>query len=269
MSDIVPDHIHAGAYLVRSGVTEQSWVDLSDPLRLEFEYVRRIAEALDVTVLARPASERLRVVHVGGGGLSIPRYVAARRPRTAQVVLEPDAALVEQVRARLPLPRDALIRIRTTDGRSGLAAMRDDCADAVVVDAFVGAQVPGDLATLECFQAVAVVLRPGGVLAMNLGDKAPFEWGRRVLAGITKNFAHCALSAEIAVWKGRRYGNLVALAGDAPLPLSTLERTLTRAAFGYRLLAGPQLRSWVGNAEPFTDTDTRASLDPVALGWLR
>ena len=35
-----------GAFLVRTGKTQQSWVDPDDPLRLEFEYVQRIAEIL-------------------------------------------------------------------------------------------------------------------------------------------------------------------------------------------------------------------------------
>ena len=52
MSEIVPDHIHAGAFVVRSGVTEQSWIDLEDPTRIEFEYVQRIVEALQATPAA-------------------------------------------------------------------------------------------------------------------------------------------------------------------------------------------------------------------------
>ncbi len=269
MSEIVPDHIHPGAFVVRTGITEQSWVDLSDPVRLEFEYVRRIAEALEATVLTRPPAERLRVVHVGGGGLSLPRWVAAVRPRTAQVVLEPDSALVAAVRARLPLPRQSGIKIRETDGRSGIVEMPDEYADVVIVDAFAGAVVPADLATVEFFADLARVLRPGGVMAMNLGDRAPFGWGRRCLAGITTVFRHVAVSAEVPIWKGRRYGNLVVLAGQVPLPLALLERQLARADFPYRLLAGGSLAAWIEGAPPFSGEDVSASPDPVERGWLR
>ncbi len=269
MSEIVPDHIHAGAFVVRTGVTEQSWVDLSDPRRLEFEYVRRIAEALQATVLVRPAGQRLRVVHVGGGGLSLPRWVESVRPHTAQIVLEPDTALVAAVRAHLPLPRHSGIKIRETDGRTGVAQMPDDYADVVIVDAFAGAVVPAELATVEFFEDVARVLRSGGVMAMNIGDRSPFPWGRRCLAGVTAAFDHVAVSAEVPIWKGRRYGNLVVLAGQAPLPLALLERDLTRAAFPYRLLAGGSLAAWIEAAAPFSGTDAAPSPDPVAFGWLR
>lgn len=268
MSEIVPDHIHSGAFVVRTGVTEQSWVDLSDPRRLEFEYVRRISETLNATVLARPESQRIRVVHVGGGGLSLPRYIEAVRPQTAQIVLEPDSALVAAVRERLPLPRRSGIKIRETDGRTGLAAMPDDYADAIIIDAFAGAVVPAELVTAEFFGDVDRVLRDAGVMVMNLGDRSPFDWGKRCLAAITTWFGQVAVTAEIPVWKGRRYGNLVVLASRRPLPIAQLERDLTRADFPYRLVTAGPLAAWIEAAAPFTDADTRPSPDPVVRGWL-
>ena len=51
----------------------------------------------------------------------------------------------------------------------------------------------------------------------------PCNAGRRCLAGVAAAFRHVAVSAEIPVWKGRRYGNLVAVASAAPLPLVALE----------------------------------------------
>ena len=269
MSEIVPDHIHPGAFVVRTGITEQSWVDPSDPLRLEFEYVRRISEALQATVLARPAEERLRVVHVGGGGLSLPRYVEAVRPHTAQIVLEPDSALVAAVRERLPLPRRSGIKIREVDGRTGLAQMPDGYADAIIVDAFAAAVVPAELATAEFFADIARVLRAGGLMAMNLGDRAPFVWGRRCLAGVAASLRHVAVSAEVPVWKVRRYGNLVVLASGRSLPVAQPERDLARAGFPYRLLTAGTLAAWIEAATPFAGSDALPSPDPVAHGWLR
>ncbi|MBK9696277.1 MAG: fused MFS/spermidine synthase [Propionibacteriaceae bacterium] len=267
MSEIVPDHIHVGAFVVRSGLTEQSWVDLSDPLKLEFEYVRRIAEILEATILLRRPDERVRVVHLGGGGLTLPRYVEARRPHTAQIVLEPDVALIDQVRARLPLARHSGIKIRPMDGRTGVRELPDAYADLLIVDAFAGAQVPADLATEEFFADAARVLRPGGQLVMNLGDRAPFDWTKRCLAGLARSLPQQAVSAEVSVWKGRRYGNLVVLAGSRGLPTAALERAVARAAFPYRLVGAGSLTAWVGGAAPFTDADSRPSIDPVARGW--
>jgi spermidine synthase len=265
MNRVVPAPDDRRAFMVVSGKTEQSWVDPSDPLRLEFEYVQRIAEVLDVTVLARPDSERVRVIHVGGGGLTLPRYVEARRPHTAQVVMEPDARLTDQVRAALPLPRRTGIKVRPVDGRSGVAQLPDDYADAVIVDAFDGASVPPELSTLEFLADLSRALRADGLVMMNLTDSAPFGWARRCLAGFVATFAHVAVSAEVPVWKGRRFGNLVATAG-AFVPLQALERGLLRAPFPYRQVAGRDLARWIAGAPPFTAADAEPSPAPA---WSR
>ncbi|MFT4217154.1 MAG: fused MFS/spermidine synthase [Micropruina sp.] len=252
-----------GAFLVRTGATQQSWVDPGDPLRLEFEYIQRIAEMLRATVLRRPDDVRLRVVHLGGGGMTLPRWLAAVRPGTAQIVCEPDADLLVEVRRKLPLDRHSGVKVRTTDGRGGLAAMPADYADALIVDAFDGLHVPGSLATAEFFADAGRVLRPDGVALMNLADQAPFGWSQSCLAGFAASFPQLLVTAETAVWKGRRYGNLVALGTRVRLPLTELETAAGRALFGYRARSGPELRRWLGGAEPFTDDAPQDSAGPA------
>jgi len=264
MHDIVPAPEGGGAFVVKEGTTEQSWVDPSDPLHLEFEYVQRIVEALEATVLLRPMDERIRVVHIGGGGLTIPRYVAVRRPHSAQIVLEPDVDLVEQVRNRLPLPAHSGIKIRTSDGVSGIAEMPDAYADAIVLDAFAQASVPGDLVTDSFFADVRRVLRRGGVLAANVTDRPPLTWARRMVATVRQTWPHVLVSAEIPVWKGRRFGNLVVIASHASLPVAVLERDATRSAYPHRITSGSTLDDWLGGAMPFTTNDTQSSMPP---GW--
>ena len=80
----------------------QSHVDLDDPRHLEFEYMRRLGHVID---LAAPAGTPLRVLHLGGGGLTLARYVAATRPGSSQLAVESDAEVAELVRRRLPLGR--------------------------------------------------------------------------------------------------------------------------------------------------------------------
>lgn len=257
-----PDPFTPGAFRVLFGATAQSYVDPGDPLRLEFDYVQRICEALDATVLARPGPERLRVVHVGGGGLTIPRWVEARRPHTAQIVLEPDAELTEEVRRKLPLPARSGIKVRAVGGREGIAAMPAAYADAVILDAFAGAQVPAELATEEFLGEAARRLRPGGLFAANVTDRAPFYWAKRFAGGVAGRWASVAVVAEPSTWKGRRFGNLVVLASDAALPLTALEDAARRAAFPHRVVSGRELRRWGGGAQPWTDADAQPSTEP-------
>jgi spermidine synthase len=82
----------------------QSHVDLDDPLYLEFEYMRRLGHLAD---LAAPDGEPLRVLHLGGGGLTLARYVAAARPGSSQLAVDADGALVSLVRRLLPLDQPA------------------------------------------------------------------------------------------------------------------------------------------------------------------
>lgn len=178
--EIVPGD-RPGTFVLRMSGMNQSHVDVADPTRIGFDYVRRLADVVDVCA---PAGRSVRTVHVGGAAMTLPRYVCATRPRSAQLVLEPDTAVTELVRRELPLPPRSGIKVRPVDGRSGIAALRDQYADLVVLDAFADARVPAELVTAVFFADVARVLGPEGLFALNLTDRAPFGWTRRVVAGL-------------------------------------------------------------------------------------
>ncbi|NHC24392.1 spermidine synthase [Nocardioides sp. IC4_145] len=217
-------------WLVRRDGRDQSHVDLADPTHLAFDYVRRLGDVVD---LHRPAGEPTRVVHVGGAGLTLPRYVAATRPGSWQVVLEPDEALTASVRELLPLPRRSGIRVRPVDGRTGMAALRDDCADLVVLDAYDDGQVPAELVTTAFFADVGRVLAPGGWFLLNLSDRAPFGATRDAVAGLRTVFARTLVAAEPATLRARRAGNLTVVAG----PDDSLADALAARAAGGALAA--------------------------------
>ena len=234
-------------------------MDLDDPTRLEFDYVQRLADVVDC---AAGAGDRVRIVHLGGAGLTLPRYVCATRPHSAQVVFEPDAELTKFVREHLPLPARSGIKIRATDGRAGVAELRDAYAELLVVDAFVGARVPADLTTLDFFAQARRVLTGAGLILVNLTDRGPFDHARRVLAGLTATFPYAAFCAEPATLKGRRFGNLILLGSGAPIPLARLAERAGRSPFPYRVLHGARLTQLVAQAQPFTDADSAQSPPP-------
>lgn len=260
MSRLVPDPEQPGAWYVRIDGTDQSWVDPEDPTRLEFDYMQRIADVIDVQAAS---GQRLRALHIGGAGMTLPRYVAATRPTSAQVVLEPDAELTTEVRHHVPLPRNSGIKVRPIDGRSGVAAMRDGWgADVIVVDAFVGARVPAELTAVEFLTDLRRILAPGGVVLLNITDRTPFAYARRVLAGLAAVFAETLLSAEPATLKGRRFGNVLLAASDRTLPASALARRAAGSVFPYRVLHGQHLDRFASGAVPFTAADAEPSPEP-------
>lgn len=240
--EIVPAD-RAGSFLVHLDGMPQSHVDLVDPTRLAIDYVRRIGDLVDALVPAPPAP--LRVVHLGGAGLTLPRYVHATRPGSSQVVLEPDSRLTDLVREQLPLPRRSGIKVRPVDGRTGLATLR--ATDLVVVDAFAGARTPLELVTRE---ALARLREIAPTVVLNLVDRAPFAFARRVVAALVDP----VLVAEEPVLRGRRAGNLVVAAGVSSSGIGT-----SVLGSSYRLLEGVALRDRFGGGEPITDAE---------IGWV-
>lgn len=249
----VPDG--SGWILVMDEVA-QSWVDPDDPTRLEFAYMSRMADYLDG---AAPLGERMRVVHIGGGAMSLARYVAARRPTSPQIVLEPNEELTAKVREYLPLPAHSGIKVRARDGRAGLAEMPDDYAQAIIVDAFTEARVPASLISIEFFEDCFRVLHSDGLLLFNVIDVFPLSWTKRVLAGLASYADHLALSAESSVLKGRRHGNVVLAASRAPLDVDRIMRRAAGAVFPCRVLHGAQMSRFIGGAQVFHDDEATGS----------
>ncbi len=267
MDRLIPDRDNLGAFWVRFGPTSQSYVDPYQPEKLAFEYVQHIAMVLDHTVLDAPLERRLRVVHIGGAGMSIPRWVAWRRPGTAQVVCEPDTDLTAEVRRKIPLPPRSGIKVRDVDGRTGLTAMAGEWADVIIVDAFDGAQVPGELATAECLDDIRRVLRNEAVVIFNVTDRAPFAWAKRLAAGIAERWPHLIIGAEPVVHKGKRFGNVVMAASVSRIDHRAIEADSGRLIVGYRWVTGRDATAWPGGAVVMTDDDAAPSPGPTGLGW--
>lgn len=248
-----------GSWLVRLGHADHSYVDPDQPDLLVFDYVQRIADALDIFA---PEGERIRVVHIGGAGMTLPRYVAATRPTSAQIVLEPDAELTAEVRAAMPLPKNSGIKVRAIDGLAGIAAMPDRYTDVVIVDAFSGTQVPAELTTVKFFGDLRRVLAPDGMAIINVTDHKTLQYTRRVLAGARVLWPHVLLSAEPGTLKGRRFGNLLIFASTVELPEDAIQRRAASAAFPYRVVSGRHLDRFVGTARPFSDAAPEPSPEP-------
>lgn len=266
--ELIRDLDRPNAWLLAVEGVPQSYVDLDDPRHLEFEYVRLIADVVD-TVTA--AGERLDVVHLGGGGCTLPRYVAATRPGSNQLVFEVDEEVVAVVRDRLGMAAVSGVAVRLADARMGLLQCADESADVVVADVFDGPAVPAHLLTLDALTDVRRVLRPGGLLVANIADSAPFDFARRVLATLRVVFDDVVLLGEPSILRGRRFGNLVPVASMRPLPLTALSRAAARSVPPVRLVEGDALAAYVGDAVAATDVDPAVAPAPPdwTLGGVR
>jgi spermidine synthase len=269
-AEIVPDLDRTDAWLLFIDGVPQSGVDLADPGYLEFEYVRRIGHVAD---LAFPPGEPLRALHLGGGALTLPRYLAYTRPGSRQLVAELDDMLTDLVRERLPLPAGHRIRVRAADARQVTESVRPASYDLVISDVFAGALTPPSLTTAEYAAATARALRPGGVYAVNVAAGPPLDSARSAVATVRSVYGETCMVAEASVLRGRRRGNLVIFASDQPLPEAALRRAAAADPFPARVVAGDDLRRFVSGAPVVTDatvlTDSQAPAEtsPQPTNW--
>ncbi len=244
-----------GWVLSKDGVP-QSYVDLQDPTFLDFDYVRLIADIIDLL-----PEGPLSCVHVGGGAFTIPRYVSATRQGSRHIVIEPDGLLVNLVREQLDLRSVPKLKVIVQGGLEGTAKVWDATADLFVLDAFNGATMPVELATVEYLGDIARVLRPDGALLVNMADGKGLAFARRLTATVAATFRHVALLAEPGVMRGRRFGNLILAASRTGLPLDDMIRRAAGGLTQARCVYGEQLTNFVAGAAPIHQGD--AVLAPV------
>ncbi len=259
LAEIVQDPDRPSGRTLLINGAPQSHVDRDDPTHLEFEYIRRMAAAIDLTA---PAGAPLRVLHLGGDALTLPRYVAATRPGSAQRVVEIDGPLVELVRRALPFDPRAKLRVRVGDAREAVGGTSTGGYDLVVLDVFAGARTPAHLASVEFMHDIARILAPAGRLVANVADGPPLRYARAQVATIRAALPQACLVADAAVLRGRRFGTLVVVAGRTALPIAALTRRAAGDRFPGRVET--DLDRFAGGSAPVTDADAVASPEPPA-----
>ncbi|MCW0212874.1 MAG: fused MFS/spermidine synthase [Pseudonocardia sp.] len=260
LAELVGDPDRSQAWTLLLDGTAQSHVDLDDPLHLEFEYVRRMAHVVDT--MADPYLP-VSAVHLGGGAWTLPRYVAATRPGSTQRVVDLDRALIELVRTRLPVD-DPGIEVHSGDARARLTGIGAGQADLLVLDVFAGARTPAHLTSIEFVRDVHRVLAPGGTYVANVADGGGLDFARSQVATAAAVFAELALMAVPDLFTGRRFGNLVLVASDQPLPVAELTRRAAGDPFRATVLGDAGTRRFAGRAAPRTDRTATPSPDPPA-----
>lgn len=190
-----------------------------DGRRMEpvFEYYRAFGRAFDLV----PSASRLLMV--GGGGFAFPKLVAATHPEVRLDAVEIDAAVIKAARrwffldeaCELMRAGGGELRVVCDDGRRVLDSAEAGSYDALVMDAFCGAEPVRSLATLEAAEAARRSLADGGVYLANVVD---VDFLRDAVATLGEVFAH----VEIAPATDDLHSsddNYLVVASDRPLDL--------------------------------------------------
>lgn len=148
----------------REGVL-QSIVHPSDPGHLELPYAR----VLPACFAFRPAASRVLIVGLGGG--TLPRFLHHHFPAMKIDVVEIDPDVVELAREYCGFVEDERLGAVVDDGRDFIEAAEPGGYDAIVLDSFDSESIPPHLTTCEFLTAVHTALSPAGVVIANI-------WGR-------------------------------------------------------------------------------------------
>ena len=220
---------------------QSSHINLADPLFLDFEYMRWMAELIEAHW---PTTEAGCAPCIWAQArVSMARYLAATYPEARQVAVDLDKRLTELVRGWFNLPHAPLLRLRAGDAREVTESLTDATRDLIIRDVFSGVVTPTALTT-RVRPRVRRVLAPGGIYVVNSGDAPALTLARAEAATIGTIFEHMVIIADPAMLKGRRYGNMIIAGSDTVRPLRAdpraPRRRCARAHLGRR--QGPGLR---------------------------
>jgi spermidine synthase len=246
------DTTHPTGRLLYLDTLLHSYVDVADPAYLEFGYTQIVS---DVLAAVTPGDGPVDALHIGGGGFSLPRHIAATRPESRSVVLELDPSIVATARDELGLVTSDALRVRIGDARLGIAEQPSASYDVVVGDAFGGLAVPWHLTSREMVQEVRRVLRPGGIYVVNVIDYPPLRFARSEAATMLDVFGNAGVMGPASTVTGTAGGNVMLLASDEPLPVEALLAANRQRRGTDAVTTDAELDRWIGDATVLTDDD--------------
>jgi spermidine synthase len=207
----------------------------------------------DVVESLGPPGEPMDVLHVGGGGFSLPRYLRATRPGTQSTVLELDPTLIDIGKEQLALTLED-IEVITGDARLNIKEVPEGSMDLVIGDAFGGISVPWHLTTREFVRDIHDRLVPGGTYALNMIDYGDRLFARAELATLADVFEHVAVFAPQARFgEGSTGGNFIMVASDAPIDVTAILARNESRGDNEAALTGEDARTFIRDAQVLTD----------------
>ncbi|MCQ9163177.1 fused MFS/spermidine synthase [Arthrobacter sp. STN4] len=241
---ISADPWHADAFVLSIDHAEQSQVNLAHPEDVFYEYLRRIANAVD---LVRPPGEPVAALHLGAGALTLARYIQATRPGSVQHAVERERGLLDFVLEHLPLPAGTFLTSHVGDAREALGGLPAGLRfDVVILDIFSGPDAPAHLACTDFYREAAGVLAPGGVLAVNVGDEPGFRLVRSQARALREAMPGAAAYGTTSLFTRRYPGNIILLGRDGGWPAEWSQALVAAGPHPATVLSGVELDELAG-----------------------
>ena len=189
-------------------------LDLSGVPKLNFDYAKRVAYLTDHFF---PGDRPISVLHLGGGALSIPRYIEQTRPSSQQKVVEVERDVITFVEEHFPLPSDTNIELIYADAADIENIMRDRylAFDLIICDVYMDYLAPTKDSALRFYLALDDLLLDDGIVVINAVDALEtqgafaykhFEYSQEV-------FDRVVVLADVEDLEENRKTNILIVAG--------------------------------------------------------
>ncbi len=155
-----------------------SYIDLSDPDRLQYDYEQVYAGLTELASRDWPPERKPRALSLGGGGFVFPRWMLRRWPGAYVEVAELDPEVTRAAHVAFGLSEQTPLHIFNLDARNhvdNLLMERQQGADVgrfdfVYGDAFNHYSPPFHLTTYEFNEKIRRLMSPDGVYLANVID---------------------------------------------------------------------------------------------------
>jgi spermidine synthase len=143
-------------------VTVQSSMKVKLPFELELAYTRGMMGFLLFS------DSVTKVLTIGLGGGSVPKYIHAFCPEISQIIIEINPHIINIARSHFYVPdNDDRLNVTEGDGIAYLANNRAS-ADVLMIDAFDAHGIPPNFCSQDFFDSCELSLTKNGIFAINL-----------------------------------------------------------------------------------------------------
>lgn len=238
-ASIDKDPWHGNAFVLSIDNAEQSHVNLAEPGEVFYEYLRRIANAVD---LLKAPGEPINALHLGAGALTLARYIQASRPGSVQHAVELERELLDFVLEQLPMPAGSDLTSHVGDAREALAELPAGLLfDVVILDIFSGPDAPAHLACADFYREAAALLAPEGILAVNVGDEPGFTLVASQSKALQEAMTSVAAYGTTMLFTRRYPGNIILLGKNGPWPHGWAQALVAAGPHPATVLTGVEL----------------------------
>ena len=206
-----------------------------------------------------------RLLHLGGGGYSFPRYMEYVYPDSINEVVEIDPLVTKVVHRYFGLAEDTSIITYNQDGRLFFIQRHPETKyDVVIGDVFSDRSTPYHLTTLEFDRLVRDSLNEGGVYLVHCIDI--YGEGRYMPALVNTlqhAFGYVYIFGDLNGGEGAIHGSFVIAATDTPLDVAGYQAYLRESGLGLRYapVAADKLEEYLAARDPILLTDDYAPTD--------